>query len=582
MRSQESIIALKAIYDNHRCALSRQGEELSSKDNATAEEVIFQWLLLVHDVYLLNPEKHKRVIGGFISELFRSDLLDTLNAFANCTSLVQRQVGGFKAQLRDVCPSLIAIIREDVQKMCGGDVFAAQRLYQIFSYTSRLTLVDIDLTAQQEADYLQNEESLHDQWLPKSTIRSLNGIIRRWFPLSSVSEFDKNFGHGPGGVAGHGRTTLEVKYKDLSSDPLLEYAFDTFSIGKFRSTVDRISHTIFVPKSYKAFRTISMEATSLMYYQQGVWRWIDKVVNASWYLRNRIGFHDQSRNQSLAKQGSLNRNYATVDLSAASDLVSWQLVRKLFRGTPLLRYIYATRSRKTLLPSGRVVELKKFAPMGSALCFPIETIIFASICEFVTQEHGVKGDYSVFGDDIIVPTQCTQDLIYVLESLSFRANKDKSFFDPNCWFRESCGGDFVDGHNITPMRVSRKFNHQKQAEKYQADVDLANEAFKRGFMTLRRYFIQRANACGPQLFGYHGIQSNNATNFHLQHRGNAYLQCGEVRCVQLRTTYTKRDEEIALLAWLDMAKLRESVSEPLTARTGRPTVKLKTAWIPLP
>ena len=225
--------------------------------------------------------------------------------------------------------------------------------------------------------------------------------------------------HGPGGVAGHGRCTLEVKYKDLTYDQRLCYAFGTpdWVVGPVRSTLDRISETIFVPKSFKSFRTISMEPTTLQYFQQGVWKAIDSQVRRNSYLRRRIDFHDQERNQRLAAQGSLMRDYATLDLSAASDSVSYVLVKKLFKGTWLLRYLVTTRSTKTIFPDGTFLDLKKFAPMGSSLCFPVESIIFASICEYVTRRHHVNGHYSVFGDDIIVPTQCAETTIQLLNSL---------------------------------------------------------------------------------------------------------------------------------------------------------------------
>jgi len=435
------------------------------------------------DLGYLHHGTLKRDAGRLLSEMITKDVLELNNAFAELLHLVRMKiVKGFKALCGKISSHLFSMIRDDTERISLGDVYSARRLVQLFSYTSRLTLKDIDLTQQCLEDYVQIEEDM-SSYLPKYLIQSLNKIIKGW-----LKPFDPSrilFRHGPGGVAGHGRTYLDVKYKDLTTDSLLEYAFGTphwITDGPFRSSLDRISQTIFVPKSYKTFRTISMEPATLQYCQQGIWREIDRVVSESWWLRTHIGFHDQTRNQMLAKEGSINRNFATIDLSAASDSVSYGLVKKLFRGTKLLRFLVATRSSRTLLPDGRLIDLKKFAPMGSALCFPIETIIFAAICQYVTREHHVTKQYSVFGDDIIVPTQCVEDVVLILETLGFRANREKSFYQYDCWFRESCGAEYCDGFDVTPMRVSRKYNSSQQLVQTTGLVDSANTLILKAFV----------------------------------------------------------------------------------------------------
>jgi hypothetical protein len=100
--------------------------------------------------------------------------------------------------------------------------------------------------------------------------------------------------------------------------------------------------------------------------------------------------------------------------------------------------------------------------MGSALCFPVEamvftTIIFAAIAyerrvpltrELITS---LRGKVRVYGDDIIVPVEYVQPVIQWLEAFGLRVNTDKSFW--NGKFRESCGGDFFDGEWVTPVRL---------------------------------------------------------------------------------------------------------------------------------
>lgn len=581
MRNNQAILALRDIFDHQRCNLTRKGEELSSNDKSTAKEVMFQWLLVVVETYHLDPNEDKHRITSLCSDILGNDLMPVLDSFAKCVALIQLQKSGFKALLSVIVPSLWKLIRDDVDKMLHGDVFAAGRLYQIFSYCNRLSLRDIDLQTDQEFDYLAHENELDNQYLPQTLIRPLNKIIRKWFARFSIEHLPK---HGPGGVAGHGRTSLDNKYRDLTKDPLLAYSFDPFIHEEDRilSHLSRYSHTIFVPKSYKSFRTISMEPTTLMFYQQAVLSSITEHVYRDYDMRSRFGWKDQSRNVRLARLGSTNRDYSTIDLSAASDLVSWKLVKLLFRGTPLLRYLVSTRSHSTVLPSGRTLVLKKFAPMGSALCFPIETIIFAAVCEFVMKEHGFSTDYSVYGDDIIVPTFATDDVIYVLEALSFKVNTSKSFTDPNCWFRESCGGDFVDGHEITPMRISRTFDDDSPIEKYTSDRDMANEAYRRGFSLLRLYFINRTREKVEPLFGPNHLLSDMATNFHLPSRFNEFLQRTEVRAKMVRSSYASRNDHIAYQHWLLMNDSRSEVIDPFISKTGSMTVRLKKAWVEKP
>jgi hypothetical protein len=340
-----------------------------------------------------------------------------------------------------------------------------------------------------------------------------------------------------------------------------------------------------------------MEPTTLQYFQQGVWREIDRVVGSSPYLRDRIGFHDQDRNQILSKKGSINRNYATIDLSAASDSVSYLLVQELFKGTALQPYLEATRSSRTLLPDGRLVELKKFAPMGSALCFPIETIIFASICRLVTYEHGLASDFSVFGDDIIVPTQCAQDTMDVLEELGFRVNREKSFYRSDCWFRESCGTEYCDGFDVTPMRISRKYNHKQRDIQTTGLIDLANAAYAKGFKSLRQFFLRKLKSLGINpLFAPTSLVSDNYTNYHALRRWNPNLQRIEVKANALATKASvNQDDSIRYRHWLQTCEDRKSAPgsfklfkhkafmvEGFESNVGRSTVLLKERWLEKP
>jgi hypothetical protein len=269
----------------------------------------------------------------------------------------------------------------------------------------------------------------------------------------------------------------------------------------------------------------------------------------------------------------------------------------LFKDTPLEQFIIATRSDRTLLPDGQLIDLKKFAPMGSALCFPIETIIFAAICRLVTREHGLASDFSVFGDDIIVPTQCAPDVMTILEELGFRVNRDKSFYRSDCWFRESCGTEYCDGFDVTPMRVSRKYNHKQRDIQTTGLIDLANAAYTKDFRNLRQFFLRKLREYGmTPLFAPTSLVADNYTNYHALRRWNHDLQRIEVKASALVSKDAKnQDESIRYRHWLQTCADRKSVIgsfeyrdhkifmvEGFQANIGRSTVLLKERWMEKP
>lgn len=535
MRPRQTYLVLEELRINCEAQLYRKAALLSKEDSRTVTAVYLQWICLLTDLDYLHPDTLKRDSRRLWDSILTVDVLDLNNAMAECLDKIFHQdLRGFKVLCSRITPHLYSLISADVELVRQGDINATKKLVQVFSYTSRLSLKDINLTRQMIDDYMAVEDRI-DPTLDHEIIPRLNEIIKRWFGAFCPYPIEPK--HGPGGIAERGRCSNHQKYKLLGSDQRLEYCFpldSRFIKSELSQGIDRCSKTIFVAKSYKTFRTISMEPCTLQFYQQGVQKAIDKQVSMCRYLRNRIGTHDQTRNRQLAQVGSFLRNYATIDLSSASDSVSYNLVKKLFRGTWLLRYFICLRSPRTKLPDKTVVELKKYAPMGSSLCFPVETILFASICEYVTREHHVNGDFSVYGDDIIVPSSCSSDVIKYLTELGFLVNSSKSFTDEDCWFRESCGGFYINGQDITPLRISRKYADQDQLERFTALCDMCNNCFKYGYRTLRLCFLQDLREEGViPLFSPTSLMSDNYTNYHTKKKENTLLQRTEYKTHRL-------------------------------------------------
>jgi hypothetical protein len=210
------------------------------------------------------------------------------------------------------------------------------------------------------------------------------------------------------------------------------------------------------------------------------------------FLPKVIGFDDQVPNQELARQGSLDQRTATLDLSDASDRVSNQLVRAMLSRHPhLLAGVDATRSRRATLPDGRKVRLAKFASMGSALCFPFEAMVFTTLIFMGIQRslntslsrHDLNdyvGSVRVYGDDLIVPVDHVPSVVRMLEHFGARVGSSKSFWTGK--FRESCGKEYFNGHDVSLTRVRQAFPAQRQdVTEVESLVSLRNQLYLSGY-----------------------------------------------------------------------------------------------------
>jgi hypothetical protein len=211
-----------------------------------------------------------------------------------------------------------------------------------------------------------------------------------------------------------------------------------------------------------------------------------------------IGFTDQGPNRDLARVGSLDGSLATLDLSEASDRVSNQLVQILTSGyTHLSDAVQSCRSLRADVPGHGIIPLTKFASMGSALCFPIEAMVFLTIVFMgIERAHGTKfheqtiksyhGRVRIFGDDIIVPKEYARSVSESLELFGLKVNRHKSFWNGN--FRESCGKDYFRGRDVTTVKVRRVLpSKRKDVDRIVSTVSLRNQLYAKGFRRVPQY-----------------------------------------------------------------------------------------------
>ena len=310
--------------------------------------------------------------------------------------------------------------------------------------------------------------------------------------------------HGPGATAE--RLSANSRYSLWEWTERLEHSFDfsqmifpnpgwyhTFQDTKvLEPGAETPVRVISVPKTLETPRIIAIEPAVMQYMQQGILETMRAQVYGDDILYNLIGDEYQEPNRLLARQGSIDGTLATLDLSEASDRVSNQLVRELFDRWPSLHgAVDATRSRKADVPGFGVIRLAKFASMGSAMCFMVEELVFCTIV-FMAMERSLSrrlterdikssiGRVRIYGDDIIVPVDMVPHVVDLLETFGLKVNRNKSFW--NGKFRESCGGDYYNGKDVTPVRVRALFpTRRADSQQIASTVALRNLLFEKGF-----------------------------------------------------------------------------------------------------
>lgn len=327
--------------------------------------------------------------------------------------------------------------------------------------------------------------------------------------------------HGPGSTAD--RLLGNQKYDQYEWTSRLEsvFPFGEYAIPSWRSyyILDRVQflepgaerpvRVVSVPKTQKTPRIIAIEPTCMQYAQQALSQRIVDLLETDKTVSGMIGFTDQAPNQRLAQLGSIDGTLATLDLSEASDRVSWLLVKSgLLQYFPnLLEAVDACRSLRADVPGHGVKPLVKFASMGSALTFPIEAMVFLT-CAFHGISTALNRDFSysllkeyrdrvrVYGDDIIVPAEFATDVIQSLELFGFKVNDRKSFWTG--LFRESCGKEFYAGEDVSITRVRRDVpSSRHDAQEVISLVSLRNQFYEAGLWKTAMYLDELVEGVLP-------------------------------------------------------------------------------------
>lgn len=330
--------------------------------------------------------------------------------------------------------------------------------------------------------------------------RIIRRILANADPLSGIPK------HGPGSVATGEKQPEKHIFSRFYTRLASVFPYDQWFFCNANHLSDSLEElqameeleagtakVVLVPKDSRGPRLISCEPLEYQWVQQALMRVLVDTIETHSLSKGRVNFARQEINQGLALRGSSDLSLATLDMKEASDRVSLELVKAMF---PERWYeaLYASRSSATRLPDGRVINLKKFAPMGSAVCFPVEALIFwaLSVASVMCTRHLplriAATKVFVYGDDIVCDVQDQHVISSTLPEFGIMLNDGKCCTAGP--FKESCGTDAFYGHFVTPTKLRSVWCESPEPSMLASYVEYSNEFHRRG-MYVTAEFLER-------------------------------------------------------------------------------------------
>jgi hypothetical protein len=262
-------------------------------------------------------------------------------------------------------------------------------------------------------------------------------------------------------------------------------------ITEYYAADEHVVKFVAVPKSFNKKRGISIDRPQRMSAQLKVKTLLERALSRAWVLSVWMNLRDQQQNRDIARIGAMYGEFATTDISSASDWISRGLSEIVVPGGWFSLF---DETRPTaIIVNGSAVKMHTLAPMGCGWTFHNESAFYVAVAMTAydiadmfgivvkiqhvppcfqklvryakdhdsyhgiavrTRQYHQPYLVSGFGDDIEVPVEIAPIYLALCEKLGIKANLDKSFIEGP--FRESCGGDWYaleNGHvlNATPV-----------------------------------------------------------------------------------------------------------------------------------
>jgi hypothetical protein len=313
--------------------------------------------------------------------------------------------------------------------------------------------------------FVSNQYGSDFEWLHNATIRKISEILGEF----SAEEFVDSCDWGPGvsvdvkaDTSGSNKFWIESGITRDAYDfvaPWVQQAYPSWE-GVLREPVFHVGdEVVTVRKNAKTDRTIGIQPGMLLWFQKGVGGMVRSRLK-------RYGIdlkHGQKRNQKLARRGSLTGLIATVDFVNASGSISRNTVRSLVVHNVWFGVMDVLRSKFARIED-QVHEYEMFSSMGNGFTFELETLIFYSIALAVCERLRVcDKDVSVYGDDVILPSEAFDLFQKTCAVYGFKTNPKKSF--STGYFRESCGAHWYNGVACKPWYLKEVINNDASVYK---------------------------------------------------------------------------------------------------------------------
>lgn len=298
-----------------------------------------------------------------------------------------------------------------------------------------------------------------------------------------IDDILRQCAHGPGVTIGCGgdRTSLHFKATSVPTTTinLLPFARHLMASddllnaihGDLTPAVVKRGELFVVPKDNEEDRICEKQPTLNVFLQKG----IGSELRRRLLRRCGVNLNNQGINGSLAREGSISGITATVDLSNASNSITYGVVHALlpFDWFALLDL---ARTRSVVLLDGRSHDLELFSAMGNGFTFELESLIFWALVKATLSVSEARGEVhdqtvSVYGDDLIFAASLFDSVTEVFRVCGFRVNAKKSHISGP--FRESCGYYWYSGFNVKPLRL-RKYPRRRLDW-----IELANKIYER-------------------------------------------------------------------------------------------------------
>lgn len=323
-----------------------------------------------------------------------------------------------------------------------------------------------------------------------------------------------------------------TEYRSVASEPLLNGYLQKGTDEQMRLCLRRHGYDLRDQTPNRAMAL--MGSLGLSGYKQISYakrKWISDLLEDTQFIVRSPELNATLRQYLV--EANTREGYCTMDLKGASDSVATWLCRYLL---PFNWYDFLNQIRSPYYTyNGKHYKYEKFASMGNGFCFPLETLIFASLVRAAEAMCGYPHDHAVYGDDIIVRQGVALYLKELLEVCGFSLNLDKSFFHGP--FRESCGADWYGGQAVRPVYLEDPLDDVRRVYSLHNQLIPHLGAFG-ACSTLRRLVPARLRFCRPSE-GLRGVQHPPDTAFTVPE--DVFMSCEHSRYIPMEQRWAWKE-----------------------------------------